>query len=173
MSIDNLKALYLRKGWKTGRTGCFEKGSVPPNKGKKMPYNAASARTQFKKGQMPFNLKPVGHERQGKDGYIEIRVAEPIQHKCGQRVYYRQKHRYLWEQRNGPVPDGHVLKSIDGDRTNCDPDNWMAIPQAMLPRLSGRWSIGYDDAPAELKPYLLAVARLEQAARERRKGAAG
>lgn len=134
-----------------------------------MPYNAACARTQFKKGQMPRNTMAVGSERTTKDGYIEIRVEEPIVFACGQKNYWRQKHRWLWEQVNGPIPPKHFLKSIDGDRTNCDPSNWMALPLSMQPRLSGGRSIGYDDAPDELKPYILAVARLEQAARERKK----
>ena len=36
----------------------------------------------------------------------------------------------------------------------------------MLPRLSGRWGLGYDEAPDELKPTVLAVAELEHKARE-------
>lgn len=142
---------------------------MPANKGKKMPFNPNSARTQFKKGHLPANTMPVGSERLTKDGYIEVRVEEPKTFECGVKTYWRQKHRYLWEQINGPVPKGHFLKSIDGDRTNCDPSNWMALPLSMQPRLAGRWSLGYDDAPAELKPYVLAVARIEQAARERKK----
>jgi hypothetical protein len=73
----------------------------------------------------------------------------------------------LWEQVNGPVPAGHRLKSLDGNRQNTDPSNWIAIPHGMAPRLSGRWHVGYDAAPDELKPVILAVARLDHAARLR------
>jgi hypothetical protein len=40
----------------------------------------------------------------------------------------------------------------------------------MAPRLNGRFGRGYDAAPAELKPIILATAKLEHAAREARKG---
>lgn len=50
VSFDNIKSLFTRKGWKTGRTGYFPSAHVPANKGKKMPFNANTARTQFKKG---------------------------------------------------------------------------------------------------------------------------
>ena len=51
---------------------------------------------------------------------------------------------------DGPVPDGHRLKCLDGDKTNCDPSNWEAVPMALAPRLNGRFGRGYDTAPAEL-----------------------
>src|SRR4051812_31988258 len=76
ISLDNIKALCTRKGWKTGRTGCFASGIVPANKGRKMPFNSNSARTQFKKGQLPHNTKYLGHERISKDGYVEISIDE-------------------------------------------------------------------------------------------------
>ncbi|UFF43090.1 HNH endonuclease [Pseudosulfitobacter pseudonitzschiae] len=80
------------------------------------------------------------------------------------------KHRWLWEQQNGPVPKGMVLKCLDGDKTNTDPSNWEPIPQALLPRLNGRFGRGYDAAPAEIKPTLLATAKLEHAVRLKRQG---
>ena len=75
VSLGAIKALCKRKGWLTGRTGCFEKGLVPANKGKKMPFNQNSARTQFKKGNLPHNTKFLGHERLTKDGYVEVSIA--------------------------------------------------------------------------------------------------
>ena len=80
------------------------------------------------------------------------------------------KHRWLWERANGPVPEGHALKCLDGDRTNTDPANWMAVPRALLPRLYGKCGRNYDAAEPEVKPAIMAVARLEQRAAESRKG---
>lgn len=34
-SVDQIKSLCTRKKWNTGRTGYFQKGSTPPNKGTK------------------------------------------------------------------------------------------------------------------------------------------
>jgi hypothetical protein len=37
----------------------------------------------------------------------------------------------------------------------------------VLPRLSGRFGRGYDDAPSELKPTIMAVAKLEHQLRQK------
>lgn len=166
------KNLCKRKGWLTGRTGRYEAGSVPANKGKKMPYNPNVARTQFKKGHRPQNTKYLGHERIDGNGYIQVSVAEENPY-TGYHRRYVHKHRHLWEEANGPVPEGMALKCLDGDKTNTDPSNWKLIPRAMLPRLNGRFGRGYDNAPADLKPTILATAEVEHAARElRRRGGA-
>ena len=159
------KNLCKRKGWMTGRTGCFVPGQTPPNKGRKMPYNANSARTRFRKGRLPHNHRGAGHERiDSKDGYVIMIVDEPNPW-TGAKTRPVHKHRYLWEKANGPIPEGHRLKCLDGDKTNTDPSNWKAIPMAVAPRLNGRFGRGYDQAPAELKPTILAIAELEHAAR--------
>lgn len=156
----------LRKNLKlnSGRSGCFPKGHVPANKGRKMPFNAGSAATQFKPGRRPETAKPIGHRAVGKDGYWLVCVAERNPW-TGAPTRMVMEHRWRWEQANGLIPDGHVLKSLDGDRTNTDPANWIAIPKGMLPRLSGKSGRNYDQAPDELKPLILATARLEQKVR--------
>jgi hypothetical protein len=164
VTLDQIKALCTRRGWKTGRSGCFEPGIIPANKGKRMPYNPASARTQFKKGHRPASYKGPGHERVDDDGYVWLIVAETNPH-TGAATRPVMKHKWLWEQKNGPVPEGHCLKAVDGDRQNTDPSNWVAIPRALLPRLAGRWHEPYDSAPPQLKPTLLAIAKVEHAAR--------
>lgn len=171
VSFTNLKALCKRKGWMTGRTGRYEMGREPENKGKKMPYNPNSARTQFKKGNLPHNYRGPGHERiDSKDGYV-IMIVEETNPWTGAETRPVHKHRYLWEKVNGPVPEGHVLKCLDGDKTNCDPSNWELVPQGMLPRLNGRWTgLKYDSAPGELKPTLMAIAKVRHAAHEVKRG---
>jgi len=165
VSLDQYKALCKRKGWLTGRTGQYEKGSVPANKGKKMPYNPNSARTQFKKGRLPHNTHHLYHERVSKDGYVEISINETNPHTGFERRYVL-KHKWLWEKEHGPVPEGHCLKCLDGNKENVDPSNWELIPRAMLPRLNGVRGRSYDAASAELKPTILAVTKLEHKARQ-------
>lgn len=168
----NLNALRKREGLKTGRTGRFEKGAAPANKGKKMPFNAKSAATQFKAGQLPHNHQGAGHERvDSKDGYVVLIVDEPNPW-TGAATRPVHKHRWLWERVNGPIPDGHALKCLDGDKRNTDPSNWELVPRALLPRLNGRFGRDYDSAPAELKPTIMAVTRLEHAARTMARGKA-
>ncbi|MGS4945560.1 HNH endonuclease signature motif containing protein [Meridianimarinicoccus sp. RP-17] len=170
VSFDNFKALCTRRGWKTGRTGRIEPGATPHNKGVKGWRAPGSEKGWFRKGERRGKAnrlyKPIGTERVNRDGYLERKVNDdmPLQ------ARWRAVHLIEWERVNGPVPDGHCLKCLDGDKSNTDPSNWALVPRAMLPRLAGRWSLGYDEAPPELRPTILAAARLQHAARERRKG---
>lgn len=166
VSFDNLKALCKRKRWFTGRNGRYEKGSIPANKGKKMPYNPNSARTQFKKGNLPHNTKFEGHERVSVDGYVEISISDQNPHTGFERRYVL-KHRYLWEQTNGPIPDGMILKCLDGNKQNLDLSNWKLIPRAMLPALT-RWN-NFEHTPDELKPTVMAVTELKHKISTRQK----
>lgn len=170
ISPASLHSLRKRKGWKTGWTGHFVKGTAPANKGKKMPFNANSARTQFKAGQQPANTKYEGHERVSTHGYIEISVKETNPHTGFERRYVL-KHRWLWEKAHGPIPDGMVLK-CKGDCLNVDPSNWELVPRALLPRLNGRFGRGYDDAPADLKPVIMTIVKLEHRLREKSRSSA-
>lgn len=176
----HLHSLRKRKGWKTGRTGCFEKGQDAPNKGMKCPPgrggNHPNARkTQFKggvrQGVAVKLYKPIGTERVSKDGYRERKIHDgmPLQSR------WRAVHLIEWEAVNGPIPKGHALKCLDGDKANCDPSNWQVVPRALLPRLAGgnryRRVLAYDDAAPEVRPAILAIAKLEHAARKRSRGA--
>lgn len=175
--LKNFNALCKRKGWFTGRTGCFEKGDKPHNKGVPCPEGKGgrhpnSRKTQFGKGHLPHNTHYLGHERiDPKDCYIYISVDESNPH-TGYDRRYVLKHKWLWEKANGPVPDGHALKCLDGNRQNVDPANWEPIPRAILPRLAGgnryHRTLAYDDAHPEVRPTILAVAKLAHAARAKR-----
>lgn len=166
VSLSNYASLCKRNGWLTGRTGQFVAGMTPANKGKTMPFHPNNARTRFKRGNLPHNTKHLGHERVSKDGYVEISIDETNPH-TGFGRRYVLKHRHLWEKQNGPVPVGHALKCLDGDKKNCEPENWTLIPRAILPRLSGRFGRGYETAAPELKPAIMAIAKLEHKARTR------
>jgi hypothetical protein len=170
----NLHALRKRQGWKTGRMGFFEKGKAPHNKGKKCEPGRGgnhpnARRTHFTKGErrgVAVKLyKPVGTERLAKDGYLERKIHDgmPLQSR------WRAVHLIRWEEANGPVPKGHALKCLDGNRLNTEPANWEAVPRALLPRLAGgnryRRVLAYDDAAPEVRPALLAIAKLEHKAR--------
>lgn len=168
VSFQNIFALCKRKGWLTGRYGRFVKGGPSLWTGRKRPPHPNSDACQFKKGLIPHNTRPMWSERVDRDGYIEMKV--PVRNPfTGHSTRYMHKHRYLWEQVNGPLPKGMCLKSVDGNRRNTDPANWIAVPRAFLPRLNGHFGRDYDSAPSELKPVILAIAKLEHKAREKRK----
>lgn len=167
VSKTNINSLCKRKGWMTGRTGCFEKGMTSHNKGKKGFCPPGCEKGWFKKGErkgVAIKLyKPIGTERVSKDGYLERKVNDdmPLQQR------WRAVHLIRWEEANGPIPEGYALKCLDGDKTNTAPENWIAVPRSMLPRLAGaKVGVNFDLAEPELKPAILAAAMLEQKARE-------
>lgn len=170
VSLQNVTSLCKRNGWFTGRTGQFAAGQIAHNKGKKCPPGKGgrhpnSRRTQFKKGQVPHTFRGAGHERiDNKDGYV-IMIVDELNPWTGAGTRPVHKHRYLWEKQNGPIPEGHVLKCLDGDKTNTDPSNWEAIPRTMLPYLGGFRGIDYDAAEPEVKPAIMAIAKLRHKAR--------
>jgi hypothetical protein len=176
VSASNLHSLRKRKGWKTGRTGCFEKGQVPLNKGKACPPGKGgrhpnARKTQFKKGALPHNTNYLGHERVSKDGYVEISVDERNPHTGFERRYVL-KHKYLWEKANGPVPEGMFLKCLDGNRLNTDPSNWEMLPRAAQVYLGGFRGIDYEAASPEVRPAIIALAKLKHASKKARSKAA-
>lgn len=106
----------------------FDKGHVPHTKGRKVeewmsPEGLArSTATRFKKGQRPQSWRPVGSERINVDGYIEVKVEEGKP--------WRHKHRVMWEEANGAVPDGYMVSFIDGNKQNCVLSNLKLVARA-------------------------------------------
>jgi hypothetical protein len=94
----------------------FKKGSTPPNKGKPMPEELYKrfAATMYQKGHEPHNLQHEGAERITKDGYIQIRISKNV---------YKLKHRVVYEQHHGPIPDDMKIRFKDGNRLNVNIEN--------------------------------------------------
>lgn len=152
------QVLGVLKNYKitSGRDGRFEgaddprrctTGATGPNAG------------TFKKGQVPINLKPLGHERVDKNGFLLVKIPEKNPY-TGAATRYQFKHIYLWEQAHGKVPSGHAVAFRDGDKANCVLENLMLITRAELLQLNKH---GYSSAPSDIKPVLLTLAKLEVA----------
>lgn len=158
LTVKALLSACKRFNIKSGRDGRFLTGNESWNKGVKMPFNANSAKTQFKKGRLPHNTKQAGHERTDKDGYVWISVNEKNPHTGFERSYVH-KHRHLWKLKNGPIPDGMVLKCMDGNKQNCKPSNWQLIDRALLPKLTKAKK--FERLPNDLKPTVINIVKLE------------
>ena len=131
-NLSNLKsALRIRKGIilePAINDGCLKKGNIPKNKGKKwdeyMSKEAQekSRKTWFKKGNTPANHREIGEERITQDGYIEIKVRD----KCG-NDNWELKHRWIYEQHYGKIPEGYNVIFLDGNKKNLDINNLKCI----------------------------------------------
>lgn len=155
LNPEQLKTFCTNHSIASGRDGRFKPGHESWNKDTKGLTSAN--KTSFKKGSIPPNIKPLGHERIcTKDGFILIKVNERNPY-TGAPTRYKHKHVVVWEAVNSPVPAGHVVKFLDGDKTNCDIDNLIMITRAELCYLNKN---GYNELPDELKPTFRALAKL-------------
>lgn len=125
--IGNFKNKYkIHSGT---RGGCFKKGQVPMNKGKKMSpeiYEKVK-HTMFHKGHTPVNHRPVGSERINVDGYTEIKVAEPNKWKLKQRLVYEEYYGVT-------LTSNDVIIFLDGNKQNLDINNLYKMTRAALVR---------------------------------------
>lgn len=124
-----IEAKCKRIGAMTGRTGCFEKGMKTWNKGVK--NSTGFSETRFKKGDTPHNTRPDFSERIcSKDGYKLIKVD-------GKFIY---KHRWLWEQHNGKIPDGYHVAFKNKDKTDIRIENLILVSQKEMGTLNKTYS---------------------------------
>lgn len=146
---------YFRENHKlnSGLTGQFQKGNISHNKGKKQSeYMTKEAiertkATRFKKGNRPINYRPVGSERITKDGYIEIKIKEPNK--------WQLKHRYIYEQHYGTIPDGYNIMFADKNKLNLDINNLILISKSE-DLIMNRNKLIYEDSELTKTGHLIA-----------------
>lgn len=127
LTQQQLKNYRKNHSLHSGLTGHFSKGHVPFNKGKKFP-NMAPNSGQFQKGNKPSNYVPIGTIRYTTDGYPRIKVADPNE--------WEYLHRQEWEKYHGPIPKGHSVVFLDGDRTNWDISNLACLSRNEVARMN-------------------------------------
>ena len=110
---------------------------------------------QFKKGNVPKNRKPLGEVFLRSDGYLWIKLQDGHLNDN-----WKQFHRYVWELENGPVPAGHKIIFLDGDRKNCDIENLMCISDGVM-SIANKWfGLGTDP---EINKTIIKAAELKSA----------
>lgn len=125
LTVSQVNSFIGNRKLNTGRTGRFEKGCLPFNKGKK--GTGGWEPTQFKRGHKAHNWVPIGTERINADGYVDIKIQDGKLQKN-----WKGKHILIWEGRNGPVPKGHVVIFGDGNNRNFDPSNLILVSRKQL-----------------------------------------
>lgn len=136
-SVTQIKSAKSRNKISSGLTGCFEKGHSTWNKGKKGYFAPGTEKTRFQKGHKNANTREVGSERITKDGYIEVKVAEPN--------VWRLKHAVVFERENGKIPKNCSILFLDGDKKNTDISNLKIVLKSEL-LIMNRQHMLSDDA---------------------------
>ena len=132
-------------------TARFKKGDTPWNKNVKA-YMGANV-TSFKKGNLPHNTRNEGETRLNKEGYVLVKIAH--------RKWIR-KHYLIWEEINGKVPKGYILRLKDGNKENYSLENIELISRAdnMLLNTMHRF-------PTELKQTINLLNKLKKKINEK------
>lgn len=140
----------------TGEAYRFQKGMTPWNKGMKgLQAGGRAKETQFGKGHMPHNWVPVGTE-QVRDGYLYRKVTD-----TRSRHDWKMVHVMLWEEHNGPIPEGFILCFHDGIKSHITIDNLELITRAERMRRNT-----IHRYPPELKDAIRAVGKLKRTIKE-------
>ena len=134
---EQIKGYYARNKLDSGLTGYFEKGHEPENKGKKWDEYMSpegqenSRRTQFKPGHIPHNGgTPVGTIRLRHD-HMKRPGSKPYYwEKTAQPNVWRLKHQLVWEEHNGPIPEGCIITFANGDTLDYRIENLVLTTKA-------------------------------------------
>lgn len=170
MTPTCMKQFRQRHGIKSGVAGWYQKVHPPGTKGKTIeeickndPEKLARVRaTQFKKGDRPVNEMPVGTIVVNSYGY-KLRKKQ-MEGTIWERWEFL--HRAVWEEHNGPIPEGMMITFKDSNKLNCDISNLMMITKGENSALT-RYGYRFEDP--DLTETGLAVARLKQAVAKKRR----
>lgn len=98
------------------------------------------------------------------DGYIWVKVDDKP--KVKKQVNWKQKHKLIWEEANGPLPEGYVLTFLDGDHTNCELSNLAMIKRGENATMN---RMGLYSKNKELTETGIAIAKLVNAKNQKKK----
>lgn len=128
ISRASLSCALYRFQIKSGRTGKYEKGNQPWNKGINPWIDRPDAYKRikphlFKKNTLPHNTKQNGFITQRSNGYYYIRID---------LNEWELLHHYKWKEFHGQIPQGSVITFKDGDISNCHINNLEVVTKKEL-----------------------------------------
>lgn len=115
VTFKSIKGVMYRNKIKNHMQGYntrFKNGHKTWNKNKKG-LQLGGEKGWFKKGNTNQRL-PIGSERIN-DGRVYIKTANPD--------VWEEKHRWLWKEHFGEIPDGKIIAFKDGNKLNVTIDN--------------------------------------------------
>lgn len=100
----------------------FKKGLTPWNKGTNFTAGGRSAETRFTKGTRPHTWVPIGTEVVTDDGYIKRKIRDDAPPGMS-RNNWKFLHIIAWEEANGPIPKGYMLRFRNDNRQDVRIEN--------------------------------------------------
>ena len=92
------------------------------------------------------------------NGYVLIKTAHPDK--------WIPKHRLLWEEKNGPLPEGDIIIFADGNKSNFNLDNLIKVNKKEFLHLN-YFSLRFNDS--EYTKVGLTIVKVIIKAKERQK----
>lgn len=141
-SADQLRTFYRKHGLKSGCNASFFEGEVKKYILEKYETTGPKRMTEMVNTKFGLSISveqmrslyynhglvsddphrfatlPPGSEHRSGSGGIVVKVSG-----VGDTAVYVPKHKMIWEQANGPIPENCVLVFLDGDKTNCSLKN--------------------------------------------------
>jgi hypothetical protein len=149
-SGHTLRSMLNRRGYLSANNGQFNKGNIPFNKGQKGLNGLSESR--FKKGNLPHTHLPVGSEVIDRDGYINLKIADPNR--------WVLKHRYVYEQHHQKkIPNSTNIVFLDGNKQNLAITNLIAVPRSVHARMNKQSLYQINDI--DTKKTLLKILELD------------
>lgn len=146
------------RGWKknhktpSGYSTKFRPGEKSWITGKRFPGRTNSG--CFLVGHRSANAAPIGSERKS-EKYTYVKVADGKKNRN-----WKAKHRMLWEEHNGPVPEGYNVIFLDGNPDNIVIENLALVNQQEMYYAGVKHGLTND---RELSRSIVALARLDAA----------
>lgn len=183
LSKSQVKNFKSKRGIANGLVGGrFNRGNVPWNKGRTWdelgipPESRERSRaTCFKPRHEPSGaaadrLRPVGSETLRSDGFVWVKVhdeavsvAEYGKDAAKVRMRrWRQRSHIAYEAAHGAIPEGCDIVHADGNPTNDEPDNLVAVPMRLKATIA---KYGGPYADRETLETAMLMAEVVQAAR--------
>ncbi len=147
---------------KAGEAYRFKPGCIPANKGKtwdeiglSAEARAAVASHWFQKGHKTHNHVEVGTDRwRPHHGYYFRKIAEPNK--------WRLTHNVIWEEANGPIPEGMRVIFLDGNSKNLALENLVLISKEEHGILNNNRSVYSRSGDPELSKANITALRLKR-----------
>lgn len=114
-SAASIKSFRTQNKIKSGRSGRMGTDRDTMKKWQYIFRRGHHVVTEFKKGEKPWNTKELGTESKTSDGYIVRKVEN------GRR--WKLRARIVWEEHNGPIPEGMRVIHLDGNKENDSIEN--------------------------------------------------